>query len=91
MGGPHKLVLSPHKAVVDMFASVLVKFVGKLCNLLKLSPSLLLLRRLVLLGVGDKQLVHISCRSLCEKNLGNYIVFHIPGFLLLLLLFLLCL
>lgn len=71
MGGPvylHKLVLSPHKAVVDMFASVLVKFVGKVCNLLNLSPTLFLLWPLVFFGVGDKQLVHISRRSLCDKN-----------------------
>jgi hypothetical protein len=49
-----------------MFTSVLVKFVGKLCNLLNLSPSLLLWWPLVLWGAGDKQLIHISRRSLYE-------------------------
>jgi len=58
-----------------MFASVLVKFVGKVCNLLNLSLSLLFSRRLLLLGVSDKQLVHISYRSLYEKNLDVYVVF----------------
>jgi hypothetical protein len=50
-----------------MFTSVLVKFVGKLCNLLNLSPSLLLWWPLVLWGAGDKQLIHISRRSLYER------------------------
>jgi len=70
-----------------MFASILVKFVGKLCTLLNLSPSLLLLWPLVLLSVDDKTTrPHLTLEPL-RRELDSYIVFHIPGSLLLLLLF----
>ena len=58
-----------------MLASVLVKFVGKVCNLLNLFPSLLLLWPLALVGAGGKHFVHIWRRSLYEENIDSYLSF----------------